>query len=56
MSPLPILIYRSAKALYTNALPGLSSGRLGERYRRVFMQLGLSTLDPLVCTKALSTI
>ena len=49
LTPLLVLMYTSTGAWYTKVLPDTGPSDLGELYRRVFMQLGLSLFLPLVC-------
>ena len=48
LTPLLVLMYTSTGAWYTKVLPDTGASDLGELYRRVFMQLGLSLFLPLV--------
>ena len=48
ISPLLILMYLSTGAWYTKVVPSIGAGGFGELYKRVFKQLGLSILLPLV--------
>ena len=48
IAPLLILMYLSCNAWYTKSVPTVEIGELGDLYRRVFMQLGLSIFLPLV--------
>lgn len=48
ISPPLILMYTSSGAWYTKVIPGIGFGELGDLYKRVFKQLGLSMFLPLV--------
>ncbi len=49
LTPLLIRMYTASGAWYTQVLSSSGSGGFGELYRKVFMQLGLSLMLPLVC-------
>ena len=53
VTPLLIEMYLASGAWYTEPLPRTGPGEFGELYRRVFKQLGLSMLLPLVRTSSL---
>lgn len=48
LTPLLVQMYLASGAWYTRILPSQGAGALGELYRRVFKQLGLSLFLPLV--------
>ena len=48
LTPLLVEMYTSTGAWYTKILPDAGAGKLGDLYRRVFKQLGLSLFLPLV--------
>lgn len=48
ITPLLVIMYTSTGAWYTKVVPGVGSGGIGELYKRVFKQLGLSIFLPLV--------
>ena len=52
LTPLLIKMYTASGAWYTEILAHTDAGGLGELYRRVFMQLGLSLFLPLVSVAA----
>ena len=56
LTPLLVDMYTSTGAWYTKILPSSGSGELGELYRRVFKQLGLSLFLPLVRYIELSAV
>lgn len=53
VTPLLVEMYLASGAWYTEPLPRTRPGEFGELYRRVFKQLGLSMLLPLVRTSSL---
>ncbi|MCJ1401751.1 hypothetical protein MMC11_004968 [Xylographa trunciseda] len=56
LTPLLVLMYTSTGAWYTKVLPDTGASDLGELYRRVFMQLGLSLFLPLVVGQILQNV
>ena len=52
ISPPLILMYTSTGAWYTKVIPGIGFGGLGDLYKRVFKQLGLSMFLPLVSLRS----
>ena len=55
ISPPLILMYTSSGAWYTKVIPGIGFGGLGNLYKRVFKQLGLSMFLPLVSRESFET-
>ena len=53
LTPLLVRMYTISGAWYTDIVPGGGSGALGELYRRVFRQLGLSLFLPLAVGQGL---
>lgn len=51
ISPPLVLMYTSTGAWYTKVVPGIGFGELGDLYKRVFRQLGLSMFLPLVSSR-----
>ena len=56
LTPLLVEMYLSSNAWYTDVLPEQGAGALGELYKRVFKQLGLSLFLPLVVGQALQNL
>ena len=53
LTPLLVRMYTTSGAWYTDIVPSNGSGALGELYRRVFRQLGLSLFLPLAVGQVL---
>ncbi|MCJ1415987.1 hypothetical protein MMC32_002322 [Xylographa parallela] len=56
LTPLLVLMYTSTGVWYTKVLPDTGASDLGELYRRVFMQLGLSLFLPLVVGQIIQNV